>query len=97
MLTDTNPPAGADVLILTGAENSTILKSLEIIAGTENAIVNVFRKDTAGTVYGNIKLDLTAYNYIMLWEGFIAIPSGHTLSINADSSQVEAIASVVEL
>lgn len=96
-VTSSNPPAGTDVLILVGAENSTVVKSLEVISGAENAIANVFRKDSDGNVYGKIKLDLTAYNYVMLWEGFIAIPSGHQLFINADSQYVEAIANVVEL
>lgn len=96
-VTSSNPPTGADVLILTGAGNSTVVKSLEVISSSENAIVNVFRKDSDGNVYGNIKLDLMAYNYVMLWEGFIAIPSGHQLFINADSQYVEAIANVVEL
>ena len=96
-VTSSNPPAGTDVLILAGAENSTVVKSLEVISGAENAIANVFRKDSDGNVYGNIKLNLTPYIYVMLCECFIAIPSGHQLFINADSQYVEAIASVVEL
>lgn len=96
-LTTSNPPTGVDTLILTGAENSTVVKSLEILIGNENAIVNIFRKDANDSPYGNIKVDMNAYDYIMLWEGFIAIPSGHTLWINASSNQVEAVANVVEL
>lgn len=96
-LTNSNPPVGVDTLILTGASNSTIIKSLELISGSEQSIVNVFRKDSSGNVYGTIKVDLTAYNYVMLWEGFIVIPAGHELYVNADSNQVEAIANVVEL
>ena len=85
------------MLILTGAENTTVVKSLEVISGAENAIASVFRKDPDGNVYGSIKLDLTAYNYVMLWEGFISIPPRHQLFINANSQYVEAIANVVEL
>ena len=96
-LTSSNPPSGEDVLILTGSENSTVIKSLEVISGSESSIVNVFRKDSSGNIYGNIKIDLTAYNYVMLWEGFIAIPQGHQLFINADSQYVEAVANIVEL
>lgn len=96
-LTTSNPPTGVDTLVLTGANNSTVIKSLEIISGNEDSIVNVFRKDENNTPYGNIKLDLSAYNYVMLWEGFIVIPNGHSLWFNADSIQVEAVANVVEL
>lgn len=96
-LTTSNPPAGVDTLILTGSENSTVIKSLELISGTESSIVYVFRKDSDGNTYGSIKVDLKANNYVMLWEGFIAIPFGHTVYLNADSDQVEAVASVVEL
>lgn len=96
-LTSSNPPTGVDVLILTGSDNSTVIKSLEVIAGTEDAIVNIFRKDEHGIAYGNVKLDLTAHNYVMLWEGFIAIPAGHSLWLNSDSNQVEVVCNVVEL
>ena len=53
-ITSSNPPIGTDVLILTGAENTTVVKSLEVISGAENAIANVFRKDSDGNVYGSI-------------------------------------------
>ena len=96
-LTSSNPPVGVDALILTGAENSTVIKSLELISGTESSIAYIFRKDGNGNTYGSIKVDLKANNYVMLWEGFIAIPAGHTVYLNADSNQVEAVASVVEL
>ena len=96
-LTNSNPPVGVDTLILTGGENSTVIKSLELISGTEPSIVYIFRKDSKNNVYGTIKIDLKANNYVMLWEGFIAIPPGHTVYLNADSVQVEAVANVVEL
>lgn len=96
-LTGSNPPAGKDILVATGTENTTVIKSFEVMAGTESAIVEVFRKDDKGNVYGAIRLNLTAYNYVMLWEGFVALPAGHSLYINADSVQVEAVCNAVEL
>lgn len=94
--TAVNPPTGVDVLILTGAALGTTVKSLEIIAGAENSIITIFRKDSNNNVYGAAKVNLEAQDYLMLWEGFIVIPAGHKLYINADSAAVEAIASVAE-
>lgn len=96
-LTNSNPPLGLDTPILTGVENSTVIKSLELISGTESSIAQIIRRDENGNTYGSIKVDLKANNYIMLWEGFIVIPANHTVFLNADSNQVEAVASVVEL
>ena len=96
-LTNSNPPIGIDTLVLTGSENSTVIKSFELISGVEPTIVYVFRKDLDGNIYGNIKVDFKANNYLTLWEGFVVIPYGHTLYINANSNQLEAVANVVEL
>lgn len=88
-----------EVQILTGSSNSTVVKSLEIISGSDPSVINIYRKtgDNGDSKYGEIKLDLAANNYVMLWEGFIAIPSGHKLLISANKAGIEAIASVVEL
>lgn len=90
-------PTANDVEILTGSAKSTIVKSLEINAGSEDSIVYVIRKDDTNTEYSKIKLDITAYNYVVLWEGFFVIPSGHKLILNADSNEIECIANVVEM
>lgn len=91
------PPTGENVTVLTGATNGTIVKSLELNTGSSASVVNVIRRNNSNVVYSSIKVDLSAYNYVVLWEGFVVIPSGHTLIINADNSQVECVANVIEL
>lgn len=90
-------PVFNDVEILTGSTQSTIVKALELNAGEEDSVVYIIRKDGSNTEYSRVKLDLTAYNYVILWEGFFVIPSGHKLILNADSNYVECIANVVEM
>lgn len=86
-----------DVEILIGSTKSTIVKSLEINAGSEDSIVYIIRRDGSDNEYSKIKIDLKAYNYAILWEGFVVIPYGNKLILNADSNEVECIANVVEM
>ncbi len=88
---------GNDVLILTGGPNSTVIKSLEIISSDSSAEVTIYRKDSSSNVYGSIKVNLEAYNYLMLWEGFISIPKDHTLWVSSVTTGIEVVANVVEL
>lgn len=90
---------GNPVQILIGSTNSTVIKSLEIINGDSDAVVKIYRKDDSKTPvkYGEITVNLESYNYLMLWEGFIAIPEGHTLWIESSIVGIEAVANVVEI
>lgn len=89
---------GEPVRILTGDTNSTVIKSLELISGSTQGEVSIYRKDASisPVKYGEIKVNLEENNYIMLWEGFICIPSGHTLWIESNVVGIEAVANVVE-
>lgn len=89
---------GEPVRILTGDSNSTVIKSLELMAGSNEGTVSIYRRDSSvvPVKYGEIKVNLEEDNYLMLWEGFICIPSGHTLWIDSDVSGIEAVANVVE-
>ncbi len=88
---------GVETLVLTGSGGSTVIKSLELISGSDAAVVDVVRKDADDAEYGRIRVNLTAYNYVMLWEGFVVIPNGHKLYVSSDSHLIEAVANVVEL
>lgn len=90
---------GNPMQILTGKTNSTVIKSLEIINGSVDAVVKIYRKDSSPVPvkYGEITINMESYDYLMLWEGFIVIPSGHTLWIESEVLEVEAVANVVEL
>ena len=90
-------PAGAEVTLLTGGTNGTVVKTLEISTQNESCYVEIIRKTSLGTEYSRIKVDMKAYDYLVLWEGFFVIPSGHTLSFVADSEYCTVIANVVEL
>ena len=98
-------PSGAEVPLLTGAANGSVVKTLEIGTGNESCYVEIIRRAPAmvgdsnqlGVEYSRIKVDMKAYDYLVLWEGFFVIPSGHTLSFVADSEYCTIIANVVEL
>ena len=83
--------------LLTGVQNGTVVKTLEIISGNESSILYVTRKDTANTTYATIKVDLKANDYLILWEGFFLIPFGHKLCVSADSNYVSVVSNVVEM
>lgn len=87
-------------LLLNGALNSTVVKSLEIITGDESCTVNIIRKKNIGgnlQQYATIKTDLKANDYLLLWEGFFVIPINHSIYVSCNSSKCKVIANVVEL
>lgn len=86
-----------DVELLTGSDNGTVVKTLEIISGEESAVLKIIRKDVTNSVYATINVDLKANDYLILWEGFFLIPSGHKLIINADSNEITVVANVIEM
>ena len=85
-----------EVRLLSGAQGSTIVKSLEIVTGPESCVVEVIRKNSSSVAYATVKLDMKAYDYLVLWEGFFVIPYGDSIWIKAESSQCTVIANVVE-
>ena len=86
-----------EVQVLTGASEATIVKTLELInPGASSCSVDVIRKDAGGNAYATIPVGMKANDYLVLWEGFYVMPSGHTLWIKADSAQCVAVASVIE-
>ena len=96
-----------NVFLLEGASLGTIVKSLEIIGGTESCKVTVTRTDgsepassptqaqVASAAYAVIPVDLKANDYLVLWEGFFVVPSGHRLYFSADSTQCRAVVNYV--
>lgn len=88
---------GNPVQLLTGASNGTVVKTLEIISGESSSILHIIRKDAADNIYADIKVDLKANDYLILWEGFFLIPYQHKLIISADSNDVNVVANVIEM
>ncbi len=90
-------------MLLAGKSGGTIVKSLEIITGDESCKVEVIRTDSTSTsfsadaVYADIKLDLKANDYLVLWEGFFVIPQNHRIWIKSTSSKVRVVANVVDM
>lgn len=86
--------------LLYGATNSTIVKSLEIITGNQSCTLNIIRKkqnSSSWEEYANIKIDLKANDYLLLWQGFFVIPYTHGIWIKSNSKKCKVIANVVEL
>lgn len=95
--TNGNSVEANEITLLTGVPSGTIVKTLEVISGDESSILNIIRKDAAGMIYANIKVDLKANDYLVLWEGFFVIPQGHKLCVSADSNKVTVVANAVEM
>lgn len=93
-----NGVTAEQVLLLTGASGSTIVKSLQIITGNESCCVEIIRKTSDNaTPYATIKLELKANDYLLLWQGFFIIPNNHLLTFKADSNKCTIVANVVEM
>lgn len=104
-------PIGQNVLLLAGATNGTIVKSLEIITKDESCVVHISRaQPPAGGFpgspteaqiesysYATVKVDMKAYDYLVLWEGFFVIPANHRLYIKSTSTLCTIVANVVEM
>ena len=86
-----------EVQMLVGASSSTIVKTLELInSGASSCNVDIIRKDGNGTTYATIPVQMQPNDYLVLWEGFYVMPPSHTLWIKANSTNLVAVASVVE-
>ena len=88
---------GVETRLLSGVSQGTIVKSLELMTGGESCHVDIVRKDASGDAYATIRIDLKAYDYLVLWEGFFVIPYNHGLYFTADSTQFRIVANVVEV
>ena len=86
-----------DVLIMTGATNDTIVKSLTIINNdAADSVVYIKRADTFGSVYFSIKVFLPPDQSRVLWDDFIVIPEGHKLLMVSDRDDTEVVVSCYE-
>lgn len=85
------------IVLLTGASGGTVVKSLQVINSNQSCTINVIRKDNSGYEYANVRVDLKANDYLILWQGFFVIPKGHLLCFNCSVLDCTIIANVVEL
>lgn len=86
-----------EVLLLTGTSGSTIVKTLELVNGNESCTAYIIRKDGNNEVYANIKVDLKANDYLILWQGFFVIPFNHKIYFSCNSLKCKIVANVVEM
>lgn len=93
----TSPPTSVEKVVLIGKAGGTVIKSLELISGSESSIVEIIRRDVDDNDYATIRLGLKANDYLVLWEGFFVIPLGHRLIVAGDSNQVRAVVNVAEI
>ena len=83
--------------ILIGSSQGTIVKSLQVINGDQSCTLHVIRKDEGANTYADVRIDLKANDYLILWQGFFIIPYNHTLNFSCTSLNCTMIANVVEL
>lgn len=87
-----------EVVLLIGASNGTIVKSLQIITGNESCHLKIKRKKNNSNIpYAVIEIELKANDYLLLWQGFFVISNGDILSFQADSNFCTLVANVVEM
>lgn len=86
-----------EVLLLTGVSGSTIVKSLQLINSDESCTAYIIRKNENDLIYSSIRVDLKANDYLILWQGFFVIPSGHSIWFSSNSLGCKIVANVVEM
>ena len=87
--------------IATGADNNSVIRSVEICnnSGTDATVV-IQRQDAevSPTVYGTVTLVLDAGDYVTMFVGAqVILPAGHELQVGSDQDDVEIIANVIDL
>ncbi len=97
------------IMLLSGANLGTIIKSLELISGNESCIAHVIRTNgtepssnpteaqIAQASYATIEIEMKANDYLILWEGFFALPQNHRLYFNATSTLCRAVVNYVAM
>lgn len=63
---------------------SIIVRTLQVANGFGDAIIQIARLDSGGQIVFRNKFNLTSYNYVLLWQGFIYLPAGMGLYCNVD-------------
>jgi hypothetical protein len=88
--------------IMTGNESSYV----EIVRtnGNEGAYVPsssgsypTFENALKSNEYATIRIDMKANDYLVLWEGFFVVPSGHRLYFRSDSTLCKSVANYVDV
>lgn len=71
---------------------SVIVRTLQVSNGLGDTIVQIVRSDDTGSnIFFKNKFNLTSYNYLLLWQGFIYIPQGMGLYASVDVQNTEGV------
>lgn len=92
--TSGDEPVGNDVVVLTGAAASTIVKSIKI-ATVDACVATVKYKSSSGAELFSYKVNLDDNGYVLI-DSFDVINAGETLVFNADQASCKLKADVVE-
>lgn len=86
-----------DVLVMTGAVNGSLIKSLELVnTDAYDAVVHIKRRDGSDVVYQDIKVDILPFKTVMLWDDFNVLNSGHDLILTSDSNDIDIVVTCFE-
>lgn len=66
--------------------SGVVVRTLQLCAGSQSGQVYVSRISTQGNVLFEIPINLNAYNYLLLWQGFIYLPANVMLCVRTDMS-----------
>lgn len=75
-----------------------VVRTLQLCAGSQSGQVYISRINTQGNVLFEIPININAYNYLLLWQGFIYLPANVMLCVRTDmlSSGVSVWASAID-
>lgn len=62
--------------VSSASRKSLIVRTLQVSNGFGDAVVQIARVNSDGTIVFKNKFNLASYNYLLLWEGFIYLPQG---------------------
>lgn len=82
-------PYGDEQEEIIGEGKSVIVRTLQVANGFGDAVIQIARLDSGGQIVFRNKFNLTSYNYVLLWQGFIYLPAGMGLYCNVDIMQGE--------
>lgn len=95
---DTNWSQNTQYNVITPGNNTSgmVVRTLQIKGGQDDCIITILRQLSNGTNVMQIKVNLPAHNYLILWEGFIYFPPLMGLKFKTDKKcGVQIYASVI--
>lgn len=82
-------------LISSGSHSGYVIRTLQLSAYQNNGQIRIARVDGLNNILFEIIININAYNYLLLWQGFIYLPANVGLYIRSDINNKNADGSLI--